>query len=130
MKITEIDLTNYNKGSKYKSQGRVWEVNEGHLIDQDGKSLTDAYHICGICAMNFEEVIEPVDYLTAYKDCLENGTEYIGVDEPPYYFRLQSMERLVNLCGSTDYSVSIRDRNGGNVILNCMWVKKEKENHV
>ena len=34
----------------------------------------------------WEEVIEPVDFITAYNDCLENGTEYICED---YYFHFK-----------------------------------------
>lgn len=30
--------------------------------------------------LNWEEVIEPVDFLTAYKDCLENDTKYVCED--------------------------------------------------
>jgi hypothetical protein len=61
----------------------------------------------------WEEVIEPVDFLTAYKDCLENGTKYVNCD-----FKDQSLICLGNKVHLDQREIYSRS------LLSGKWIKQ------
>lgn len=62
----------------------------------------------------WEEVIETVDFLTAYKDCLENGNDYKCVDKE---LDDQTMKRLT---GTVEVYC---DKEDNCVQLTAQWIK-------
>lgn len=64
------------------------------------------------------EVEEPVDFITAYQDCLENGNTYKAVDTKNVQgTNQQIMDRRSN-------SVRVYDKEIDEVWLDCMWIKQ------
>ena len=67
---------------------------------------------------DWQEVIEPVDFITAYKDCLENGTEYKGFSKWDERYGEVIMRK------ESGNEVWVLDYDGqANVHLNCKWIK-------
>lgn len=76
------------------------------------------HHIQFIDNYEWKEFIEPVDFLTAYKDCLENGTRYRGVNVPQQCNRSQLMQKYLNI-------VDIVDEYSSSTIHLCeFWIKE------
>ena len=80
MKITEI---RWEDGKKYKvtnEENFVYEVSAYDLFRYNnsvkGVDIVDDYELKLLLELEFEEVIETVDFKTAYDDCKANGTEY------------------------------------------------------
>jgi len=73
MKITEII---WEDGKKYKTTGSIYEVKNHDLVTNDGVKLTKIFSMQTLSQINFEEVIEPVDYKTALDDCFYNHNKY------------------------------------------------------
>lgn len=70
----------------------------------------------GVMNWDWTEIIEPVDFITAYNDCLENGTKYIPdtVDDS----RNQEMYKH-------ESGVYLEDKYCGEMMwLSCKWIKK------
>ena len=79
MKITEIDFSKDGKEYDVTFDGKSRRVTTRHgdLIFVDGKyDVTDDYRLCAVLNADYTEVIEPVDFMTAYMDCKENGQRY------------------------------------------------------
>lgn len=95
----------------------VWNGNNAIAFKGDDGDY-DLFSIRGTLDWNWEEVIEPVDFLTAYNDCLENGTTYIGFKCDRWCGEDQTMSRYAGCM------VTIKDKNGASVFLDCKWIKE------
>jgi len=80
MKMHELDLSEgkvYSTNYYYKLIN--WKVSYcGNLISQDELEccITNLFDLKELLKIEFTEVIEPVDFITAYNDCKENGQFY------------------------------------------------------
>lgn len=111
MKITEIK---WGEGKKYKHDNKIWTVEYSNLINDDGEDLANISDLMLIINGDFEEVIEPVDFLTAYKDCEDNDATYID-----------QMNPKVKLYGYDGRVTIIDDKKYGNTTaLTVKWIKQ------
>jgi len=109
-----------NDSKKITNDGRCayWNGHEFYLTDDE----------CTVLITNFVkfkeewfEVIEPVDFLTAYNDCLENGTEYKAEFEND----VDLMERGYLADGTVAVSISSEDGNIGiGLYILREWIKQ------
>lgn len=82
MKITEIDFNNEDKEYEavicgYKTKVRVEKGDLLFLEEGKWKDVSEEVLLSRIVGMDFTEVVEPpVDFITAYMDCKENGHMY------------------------------------------------------
>jgi len=120
MKITEIK---WEQGKRYKVEYRIQNfeviVDFGELkrTDGTGLNLVDEWQLEYILQMEFTEVITSVDFITAYKDCFENGTKYFN----EYHHQIMYKQ--------PDGTVEIEEKSGeydyGVVVINCDWIKED-----
>lgn len=116
MKITEIK---WEQGKKYTTYGPKMHPREvivdGWLLkltDGSGEELNDVIQLGYIIQhCDFVEVIQPVSFEEAYKDCKENGFGYTSVKGDQEMYR-------------DGKSVEILEINGLDVVeLNVEWIK-------
>jgi hypothetical protein len=112
MKITEIK---WEQGKTYRAGVSQYYVDGGDLIrklegvfDED---ITDILSMETILKLDFEEVIQPVDFVTAFKDCEETGQ---GYKTPTQVMRKNEDSELVVIRSEYGYT---------NVICCGEWVK-------
>jgi len=81
------------------------------IIVNEGKSIFDTvqpqYLIGGMT--NFEEVIESVDFLTAYKDCKENGAIYTRNDTRENHCDMENLEGEVMIINTASRSTNLSE---------------------
>ena len=129
MRLNEIEWAN---GSKYILSFFSEEfventisyniiVRQGELLMADfgNQSLFEEYiakHI--VQNGNFEKVIEPVDFITAYQDCKLNGGEYKGLE-----FESDRIWRS----GASNVFLYKAQQTTGKIQCNQMWEKVNSE---
>ena len=129
MKITKL---NWDQGKKYvvKFNGPA-KVNEREIIvDNNDLKLTNGTgrflteEVCLLYVIeygDFEEVIEPVDFLTAYNDCVNNGTPYYNKE----YCTKTFMKRIGDgIHITTELTEHHKQEGYGYVNTNGEWYKQ------
>ena len=108
-----------------KDKSKKFENNYGYTVgaDETGTQLelirdqgydTEPYTIFLDDTMEWTEIIEPVSFITAYNDCLENGTQYINEKFKQRMYYNQNQVEIEEKMNDYEYGV---------VVLSCEWIK-------
>ena len=120
-KYNTLEVMNNAKGTKkvFKTNALRYSEKRG-FHSTSGKRwtaraftyLNDLFELC-----EWEEVIEPVDFETAYADCKENGTMY----DNPHSFITKNEAGYVCIHRKHNHELEVTDTRG--LILNNKWTR-------